>query len=69
LRLAFLLSGYRVEDYVMEKIQSDKKRHQRQSNMESLGQGMIDAGTEFGSTTGYGTYISLNASFYFRQKP
>jgi len=41
-----------VEDYVLEKI--DKKRTPRQSNIESLGQAMLETGTEFGPTSSYG---------------
>ncbi|CAG7816263.1 unnamed protein product, partial [Allacma fusca] len=43
--------GYRIEDMLMEKI--DKKRPQRQTNIEVLGQGLIEAGSEFGPSTAY----------------
>lgn len=46
------MSGYRAEDFLMEKI--DKKRPTRPSNLECLGQGMIDAGNEFGGSQAYG---------------
>lgn len=42
----------RVEDYLFEKL--DKKRD-RLNNTELLGQDMIDAGTDFGPGTSYGT--------------
>uniref|UniRef100_T1HBG5 BAR domain-containing protein n=1 Tax=Rhodnius prolixus TaxID=13249 RepID=T1HBG5_RHOPR len=44
--------GNRVEDYLLEKI--EKKRPNRLSNLEYLGQDMIDAGNEFGPGTPYG---------------
>lgn len=44
--------GYRVEDFLFEKI--DKKRPNRLSNLEYLGQDMIEAGNEFGPGTAYG---------------
>jgi endophilin-B len=47
--------GYRVEDYLMEKI--EKKRPARLSNMECLGQGMIEAGNEFGASGAYGSML------------
>ncbi|CAL8089999.1 unnamed protein product [Orchesella dallaii] len=47
--------GYRAEDFLMEKI--DKKRPTRMSNLECLGQGMIDSGNEFGSSAAYGSML------------
>ncbi|XP_064458217.1 endophilin-B1-like isoform X2 [Ornithodoros turicata] len=44
----------RVEDYLFEKL--DKKR-ERHNNTELLGQDMIDAGTEFGPGTSYGSAL------------
>lgn len=44
--------GNRAEDFLMEKI--DKKRPIRPSNVELLGQGMVDAGNEFGASQAYG---------------
>lgn len=47
--------GYRVEDYLLEKI--EKKKPNRLSNLEYLGQDMIDAGNEFGPGTPYGSTL------------
>ncbi|XP_021945184.1 endophilin-B1-like [Folsomia candida] len=47
--------GQRVEDFVLEKI--DKKRPPRMSNMEVLGQGMLEAGNDFGPTAAYGSML------------
>lgn len=47
-----MITGYRVEDFLFEKI--DKKRPNRLSNLEYLGQDMIEAGNEFGPGTAYG---------------
>ncbi|XP_054283872.1 endophilin-B1 isoform X2 [Macrosteles quadrilineatus] len=47
--------GYRVEDFLFEKI--DKKRPNRLSNLEYLGQDMIEAGNEFGPGTAYGSSL------------
>ncbi|XP_073987609.1 SH3 domain containing GRB2 like, endophilin-B isoform X2 [Rhodnius prolixus] len=47
--------GNRVEDYLLEKI--EKKRPNRLSNLEYLGQDMIDAGNEFGPGTPYGSTL------------
>lgn len=44
--------GYRVEDFIFEKI--DKQKPTRLSNMEYLGLDMIEAGGEFGQDTPYG---------------
>ncbi|XP_014286980.1 endophilin-B1 isoform X2 [Halyomorpha halys] len=44
--------GNRVEDFLFEKI--EKKRPNRLSNLEYLGQDMIEAGNEFGPGTAYG---------------
>jgi len=41
-----------MEDFLLEKI--EKKRPDRMSNTELLGQGMIDAGNEFGTGSAYG---------------
>lgn len=49
-----LFAGYRVEDFLFEKI--DKKRPNRLSNLEYLGQDMIEAGNEFGPGTAYGNF-------------
>lgn len=49
-----LFTGYRVEDFLFEKI--DKKRPNRLSNLEYLGQDMIEAGNEFGPGTAYGNF-------------
>lgn len=49
-----LCTGYRVEDFLFEKI--DKKRPNRLSNLEYLGQDMIEAGNEFGPGTAYGNF-------------
>lgn len=46
------IADVRVEDYLFEKL--DKKRD-RLNNTELLGQDMIDAGTDFGPGTSYGT--------------
>lgn len=45
-------SGSRMEDFVWEKI--DKKKRERPTNHDILGQYMIDAGNEFGPGTSYG---------------
>uniref|UniRef100_A0A1B6EXW9 Uncharacterized protein n=1 Tax=Cuerna arida TaxID=1464854 RepID=A0A1B6EXW9_9HEMI len=47
--------GYRVEDFLFEKI--DKKRPNRLSNLEYLGLDMIEAGNEFGPGTAYGSAL------------
>uniref|UniRef100_A0A0A9YCG1 Endophilin-B1 n=1 Tax=Lygus hesperus TaxID=30085 RepID=A0A0A9YCG1_LYGHE len=47
--------GYRVEDFVFEKI--EKKKPNRLSNLEYLGQDMIDAGNDFGPGTPYGAAL------------
>lgn len=44
--------GNRVEDFLFEKI--EKKKPNRLSNLEYLGQDMIEAGNEFGPGTAYG---------------
>lgn len=44
--------GYRVEDFIFEKI--DKQKPTRLSNMEYLGLDMIEAGGEFGQDGPYG---------------
>lgn len=44
--------GYRVEDFIFEKI--DKQKPARLSNMEYLGMDMIEAGSEFGGDGSYG---------------
>lgn len=46
------LPGYRVEDFVFEKI--EKKKPNRMVNLEYLGQDMIDAGNDYGPGTPYG---------------
>lgn len=52
----FKFSDTRVEDYLFEKL--DKKR-EHPSNLDHLGQDMIDAGADLGSSTPYG-----NKAFY-----
>ncbi|KAF6214214.1 hypothetical protein GE061_008953 [Apolygus lucorum] len=47
--------GYRVEDFVFEKI--EKKKPNRLSNLEYLGQDMIDAGNDYGPGTPYGAAL------------
>lgn len=47
--------GYRVEDFVLEKI--EKKKPNRLANLEYLGQDMIDAGNDFGPGTPYGAAL------------
>ncbi|BES88634.1 endophilin b [Nesidiocoris tenuis] len=47
--------GYRVEDFVFEKI--EKKKPYRLSNVEYLGQDMIDAGNDYGPGTPYGAAL------------
>lgn len=44
----------RVEDYLFEKLD---KRRERQSNFDLLGQDMIDAGADIGSSTPYGSAL------------
>jgi len=46
-----------VEDFVLEKI--EKKRPTRMSNMEVLGQAMLEAGNEFGPNAAYGKTYSV----------
>lgn len=43
-----------MEDYLFEKI--DKKKPNRLSNLEWLGQDMISAGNVFGPSTSYGNH-------------
>ena len=43
-----------MEQYVFDKM--DKRNREILTNEEDLGQHMIDAGTDFGSGTAYGTY-------------
>lgn len=50
--------GNRVEDFLFEKI--EKKRPNRLSNLEYMGQDMIDAGNEFGPGTAYGNFSHIN---------
>lgn len=57
----FISTAYRVEDLLLEKI--EKKRPQRQTNMECLGQGLIEAGNEFGPSTAYGKTVILKDDF------
>jgi endophilin-B1 len=45
-------AGYRVEDFVFEKI--EKKRPNRLTNLEYLGLDMMEAGNVFGSSSPYG---------------
>ncbi|KAL0273979.1 UNVERIFIED_CONTAM: hypothetical protein PYX00_006527 [Menopon gallinae] len=45
----------RVEDYFFDKI--DKKKPNRLSNLEYLGNDMIEAGNDFGAGTAYGTAL------------
>lgn len=45
----------RMEDVFYEKLGKDT--HQRQNNLEQLGQSMLDAGNEFGPTTPYGAAL------------
>lgn len=47
--------GNRIEDFIYEKI--EKKRPSRLSNLEYLGLDMIEAGTEFGPGTAYGSAL------------
>ncbi|XP_046399741.1 endophilin-B1 isoform X2 [Ischnura elegans] len=47
--------GNRVEDFLMEKI--DKKKPNRLTNLEYLGLDMIQAGSEFGPGTAYGSTL------------
>jgi endophilin-B1 len=47
-----MFSGYRVEDFVFEKI--EKKRPNRLTNLEYLGLDMMEAGNVFGSSSPYG---------------
>lgn len=56
-------TGYRVEDFLFEKI--DKKRPNRLSNLEYLGQDMIEAGNEFGPGTAYGNLLSLLLNMFY----
>ena len=48
----FCISAVRLEEMVVDKL--DKKKRERQTNTEYLGQTMIDAGNEFGPGTPYG---------------
>lgn len=50
----FKFSDTRVEDYLFEKL--DKKR-EHPSNLDHLGQDMIDAGADLGSSTPYGNKV------------
>lgn len=50
----FKFSDTRVEDYFFEKL--DKKR-EHPSNLDLLGQDMIDAGADIGSQTPYGNIL------------
>lgn len=52
----FKFSDTRVEDYLFEKL--DKKR-EHPSNHDLLGQDMIDAGTDIGSSTPYGKILII----------
>ncbi|KAF4514157.1 UNVERIFIED_CONTAM: hypothetical protein B566_EDAN019268 [Ephemera danica] len=47
--------GYRVEDFLLEKI--EKKRPNRLTNLEYLGLDMMEAGNVFGSSTPYGSTL------------
>ena len=46
------ISAVRLEEMVVDTL--DKKKRERQTNTEYLGQTMIDAGNEFGPGTPYG---------------
>ena len=46
--------GVRLEEFIYEKVQG-KKPQERLVEDDVLGQNMIDAGNDFGSTTPYGT--------------
>ena len=52
----FNISDTRVEDYFFEKL--DKKR-EHPSNLDLLGQDMIDAGADLGSSTPYGNILLM----------
>lgn len=54
-------SDTRVEDYFFEKL--DKKR-EHPSNLDLLGQDMIDAGADIGSSTPYGKALIIQLSFF-----
>lgn len=59
--MRIILIGNRIEDFFYEKI--DKRKPNRLSNLEYVGQDMIDAGNEFGPGIAYGTHfidIKLN---------
>jgi hypothetical protein len=52
-----MFSGYRVEDFVFEKI--EKKRPNRLTNLEYLGLDMMEAGNVFGSSSPYGKKLAM----------
>lgn len=52
-----LPTGNRIEDFFFEKI--DKKKPNRLTNLEYVGQDMIEAGNEFGSGIPYGESYKL----------
>ena len=52
------LSGVRMEEFFYEKV--DKKKRDRLTNTETLGQYMIDSGNEFGPGTSYGKQLFSN---------
>ena len=54
--MAFLLSAARLETFMFETIPVDKigVTNKRLTNLEYLGQDMIEAGNEFGAGTPYG---------------
>ncbi|XP_013400163.1 endophilin-B1 isoform X4 [Lingula anatina] len=45
----------RVEDFLYDKL--DRKKRERQNNLERLGQFMVDAGNDFGPGTSYGNSL------------
>jgi hypothetical protein len=49
----FSMTGVRLEEFIYEKVQG-KKQQDRLVDEDLLGQYMIDAGNDFGSTMPYG---------------
>ncbi|KXJ18872.1 endophilin-B1 isoform X2 [Exaiptasia diaphana] len=47
--------GYRAEEYLLDKL--EKKKPERNTNLQTLGQFMRDAGHEFGPGTSYGSAL------------
>lgn len=48
--------GYRAEEYLLDKL--EKKKPERNTNLQTLGQFMRDAGHEFGPGTSYGKILT-----------